>query len=528
MVSAKEDTQNMLPEPGPNEAGVDEASRPRPVVGQMYGSYRIEERFSQQSTSDVYRAYDVQEERYLALRVLSGTFTPDSDVVKDFRWSMRAVERVEHPHLLKVEKMELTPDGQLFLVMPSVSGQSLAQRLEQIREQGEGVSPAAALAFVRPVAQALAVAHRAGVVHMMLTPREIIIESDGLPHLMGLDTPGTLYDLAPQESDGEDFSRYLSPEQRQGRALDGRSNIYSLGVMLYELLTAEMWQVQENAAERPLPAGEAWGGLPEITRHIVNTCLRPEAWARFRTVEEFLLAVDTALLDEAHLTPDALALISDEELSKIAEEISSLEESTKSPPPGKHRRERRLWPYPLVALGLLLVGLMVFRPQEDLSPAVDDDDAQLLEQPVGQETLDALASPQSLQLTPTLSVLGNMLTARALAAPAMPGVAATPTFIPTPTATPTDTPTPTPTDTPTPTNTPTPTPTPTFTRIPPTLTPIPTATFTPAPIIPTDTPAPPPGGNGNDGGGGNDNPPPPPTDEPPTPPPPPTATPPLP
>lgn len=499
----------------------------RMPVGGLFETYRIEAHLAHSATSDVYRAVDVQHDRVVALKILRGAFARDGEVVKDLRWAMRGVAELAHPALVGLEKVEVTADDQVYLVMPYMEAVSLADLLETQRKNGSPLTTVESLFVMRQVVRALAAAHRAGLVHHNLTPRKILVrEEDHHVYLLGLESPEMLQAQAADDQPEE--LRYLSPEQLGGQLLDNRSNIYSVGAMLYELLGGRQWPGSTAMRAEELNADATWDHLPEHAQHAVRTCLQAEPWARFQSAEELLLSIDRALLTEPQSAESAMG--DAETRSAIGQEAAALETAGAVWRGPQRESDQRLWALFLAPVVLLVIVVLMFVRPGSGSPAEGDaTEAQLLEGAVGQETLEALMTPQASQLTPTLSVLGNMLTARALAAPAVPGSAATPTFIPTPTNTPTNTPTSTPTNTPTPTPTDTPTPTPTNTRIPPTRTPTPAPTLTPTTVIViTETPPPPPPPD-DDGGGGSprptEPPPPPPTDPPP---PPPTPTPPSP
>lgn len=488
--------------------------------GSLFQNYRVKAFIARGRSGDVYRVVDEETGREWALKLLRNSPADADRVLDDRRWAMEAAAGLDHRSIVHVEEVAATGDGQVYTLSPFVHGVSLASRLATIRGQGAPLSGAGAVALMRQLAAALSSAHRAGLVHQWLTPEKIVVAADDRHlYLLGLDSPEPRYEYG-------DDGAYFSPEQRRGELLDSRSNIYSAGAILYELLTARRWE-PDALAESTESAGSPWDGLPEQERHVVRTSLRSEPWARFQTAEELLLALDKALVAE-----DA-ADISDGELAQIAQEVATLEAGPPVRRGPKRRAGRWWWPYALASAAFFIVILLVVRPGAT-SSELNEPDSELLESSIGQETLEALMTPQTSDITPTLSVLGNMLTARALAAPALPASGATPTFIPTPTETPTVTPTATPTETPTATSTSTPTPTPTNTRIPATrtFTPEPTATATTAIQATATTEAPPPPPPPPPRATSTDPPPPtdapPPTEPPPTEGPPPTPTPPLP
>lgn len=507
------------------------SSRPRQLdEGSLFENYRIEAFVARGNSGDVYRVVDEETGQEWALKLLHHRVADANNVLNDWQWAMKSAAELDHPSIVHIEEVAISEDGQVYVLMPFVHGVSLAKRLATIIGTGAPLSGAVAFALMRQLATALVAAHRAGLVHQWLAPEKIIVGADNRRlYLLGLDSPEPGYDSAAA---GDAVANYFSPEQRRGKLLDSRSNVYSVGAILYELLTAKRWEAGSETENQELP-DSLWEGLPEQERHVVRTCLRPEPWARFQSAEELLLALDKVLVAKDAPAGAAEAIPSDE-WAEIAREVATLEAGRPVSVGKKRRVGRWWWPYALASIAFFVIILLIVRPGVTSSPVVNESDSELLEGSLGQETLEALMTPQSANLTPTLSVLGNMLTARALAAPALPAAGATPTFIPTPTNTATSTPTATPTDTPTATPTWTPTPTATNTPIPPTLTftpepPTATATVaiqaTPTSEEPPPPPPPPPQATATDEPPPTE---PPPTEPPPTEPPPPTPTPPLP
>ncbi|MCB8966824.1 MAG: serine/threonine protein kinase [Ardenticatenaceae bacterium] len=164
-----------------------------------------------------------------------------------------------------------------------------------------------ALTIMRQIAVALSVAHRAGVVHRDLKPGNILLRSDGTPVLVDLGIAvvqgGT---RLTQTGNLIGTPHYMSPEQVRGTALDGRSDLYSLGVILYELLSGQRpFEATESIAvlhkqvyEPPPPLESIRHDLTPETRQVVATCLEKEPEARYQTAEEVAQAVERALRAE--------------------------------------------------------------------------------------------------------------------------------------------------------------------------------------------------------------------------------------
>src|SRR5215210_6680202 len=182
--------------------------------------------------AEVYLGTDRVLERPVAIKVLGGWLASDERFVERFRREALAAARLAHPHLVAVYDAGSEEDLH-YMVMEYVPGATLGDVLEQ-----EGrLDPRRAVGIARDVASALEVAHRAGIVHRDVKPANVMLAPDGRTKVMDLGIARTL--------DGESLTRttsvlgspnYLSPEQARGERVDARSDIYSLGCVLYEML----------------------------------------------------------------------------------------------------------------------------------------------------------------------------------------------------------------------------------------------------------------------------------------------------
>ncbi|MBK6422626.1 MAG: serine/threonine protein kinase [Gemmatimonadetes bacterium] len=184
----------------------------------------------------VFRAHDPVLERDVAIKVLDASRASSADNREQFLREARIVATVEHPHIVPLYGAEIR-DGLLCLTMRLVPGHSLAERLA-----GEGpLPPAAAARLAHEVAQALTTAHARGVVHRDVKPDNILLDADG--HAIVTDFGISLITgRASDRSTGVVIGtpQYLSPEQALGEAVDGRADVYSLGVVLFEMLTGKL------------------------------------------------------------------------------------------------------------------------------------------------------------------------------------------------------------------------------------------------------------------------------------------------
>jgi serine/threonine protein kinase len=202
------------------------------------GKFELLEELGLGAFGHVFRARDTELGRTVAIKLLRAGRLASREDLDRFMREARSAARLQHPGLVGLFESGETEDGMVYLVEEFVQGETLAARLKAGRF---GFRPAAELAAA--VADALEYAHRHGVIHRDVKPSNIQLDVDGRPHLMD-------FGLAKQETDESSMTldgqvlgtpAYVSPEQARGesRRVDGRTDVYSLGVVLYELLTGE-------------------------------------------------------------------------------------------------------------------------------------------------------------------------------------------------------------------------------------------------------------------------------------------------
>ncbi|MBS0207689.1 MAG: protein kinase [Planctomycetes bacterium] len=201
------------------------------------GKFELLEELGSGSFGHVFRARDVELGRMVAIKVLrSGSLASDQDVDRLMR-EARAAAQLKHPGIVSLFSVEKTDDGVYYLVEEFIEGTTLANKLSGRFDFIRSAE------IVAAVADALEYAHRHGVIHRDIKPSNIMLDAGGQPHLMDFGLAKREGDETSMTLDGQVLGTpaYMSPEQARGesRSVDSRSDLYSLGVVLYELLTGE-------------------------------------------------------------------------------------------------------------------------------------------------------------------------------------------------------------------------------------------------------------------------------------------------
>jgi serine/threonine-protein kinase len=298
--------------------------RPKdPFIGRdiLDGQFQILQKIGTGGMGSVYRASQAAMNREVAIKILHPKLAGRKDLTSRFRREARAMSQLTHPNTVKVFMYgELEEDGSLYIVMEMLEGRNLNQR---VRRGGPMPLGQAANVLIQ-VCGALDEAHRMGIVHRDLKPENIFLSQQGgienFPKVLDFGLakvterqmqPGSV--ILTQEGMVFGTPEFMSPEQAQGKTLDARSDIYSLAVILYEVLTGKlpfdakspMEYIQKHVMEPiiPLSSRAPEAGFPAELDVILNKALSKEPGGRYQTAAEFAEALRPFAADDTSDSP---------------------------------------------------------------------------------------------------------------------------------------------------------------------------------------------------------------------------------
>jgi beta-lactam-binding protein with PASTA domain/predicted Ser/Thr protein kinase len=274
------------------------------------GRYKVLSRLGSGGMADVYLAEDQLLGRQLAVKVLHHHFAEDQEFVERFRREASSAAGLSHPNIVAIfDRGEW--DGTYYIAMEYVTGRSLKT---VVREQG-ALDPATAIDIVTQILRAARFAHKRGVIHRDLKPHNVIIDEEGRARVtdFGIAKAGASDMTLTGSIMGT--AQYLSPEQAQGYTVSGRSDLYAVGIILYELLTGHVPFDGETAvaiafkqvSAEPRPPSESQPGLPPALDAVVLRALAKDPERRFADAEEFIAALQQARLALPVGSPTAVA-----------------------------------------------------------------------------------------------------------------------------------------------------------------------------------------------------------------------------
>jgi serine/threonine-protein kinase len=340
------------------------------MIGRTLHHYEIEERLGQGGMGVVYRARDTRLGRHVALKLLPPEFSQDEDRKARFIQEAKAAAQLSHPAIAQVYDVGDGPEG-LYIAMELVPGRTVKALIE-----GRELDALGAIEIAHQVAGGLQKAHEAGVVHRDIKPDNVIVTPDGHAKILDFGL-AKLVESRPEAPDGISHMetlaktqagfvigtlRYMSPEQARGQLVDHRSDLFSLGIVLYEMVTGQLPFAGHTALDtlhaiafeetRPITALRP--NLPPSLQRVITRCLRKRPQDRYPDARE--LASDLKIvqreIESGVSTKVPLAV-------RLAEQLRSLRDR----PAGE-----LLLP---AGVAVVLLGLLVaFFTQQEVGPGL--------------------------------------------------------------------------------------------------------------------------------------------------------------
>src|SRR5215216_8121364 len=280
------------------------------------GRYRILERLGSGGMADVYCAEDTQLGREVALKLLYRRFAEDAEFVERFRREASSAAGLQHPNIVGVfDRGEW--DGTYYIAMEYLKGHTLKQL---VREHG-AMPPDLAVDITIQVLRAAKFAHKRGIVHRDIKPHNVILDEEGRAKVTDFGIARAGASDMTETGSIMGTAQYLSPEQAQGQPVDARSDLYSIGVVLYELLCgvppfdadSPVTIALKQVSEEPLPPRQRNPAVPPALDAVVLRALRKNPADRYQDAAAFIAALESAMSGRAVPPADDLVEEPEEE-----------------------------------------------------------------------------------------------------------------------------------------------------------------------------------------------------------------------
>jgi serine/threonine protein kinase/Tfp pilus assembly protein PilF len=333
------------------------------VIGEIISHYRIIEKIGEGSNGVVYKAEDTKLGRFVALKFFPIGLGANEEKKERFIQEAMTASALDHTNICTVHEIEETKDGRIFICMALYEGGTLTERIKGGQLKSEEVIDVSV-----QVAQGMKKAHRKRIIHRDIKPQNLILTDDGVVKIVdfGLAKLVGQKDLT-KEGITVGTVGYMSPEQARGEEVDQRTDIWSLGVVMYEMITGQLPFKGENAQaviysilkEEPEPIASSLSNIPLELKKIVNKCLAKECSNRYQYTDE--------------LIEDLLRMnINLKELRKVYK--SEVMANKKDIYPDMRRQRRRfLIPALLILVVIIAAGYFIFKVKQDAGTSVTEE-----------------------------------------------------------------------------------------------------------------------------------------------------------
>jgi serine/threonine protein kinase/Tol biopolymer transport system component len=303
LIASHEQAQHLFELPAFEAGAGPLASDRAELVGRRIGDYKFLEQIGRGGMGEVYLAHDSRLGRRVALKLLPSRYTADEQRVRRFEQEARAASALNHPNILMIFEIGGV-DGIQFIATEYVEGETLRQRMA-----GARMSLSEALEVAIQVASALVAAHQAGIVHRDVKPENVMLRPDGYVKVLDFGLAKLTEQPAASDTGALTFGKvdtdpgtvmgtasYMSPEQARGQTVDSRTDIFSLGVVMYEMIAGRAPFEGETTSDviasilktEPPPLAHYSGKAPDALERLVAKTLRKDREERCQTAKELL------------------------------------------------------------------------------------------------------------------------------------------------------------------------------------------------------------------------------------------------
>jgi serine/threonine-protein kinase len=323
------------------------------------GRYRVLRRLGSGGMADVWLAEDTHLQRQVALKVLHRRFAQDQEFVQRFQREAESAAGLQHPNIVSVfDRGQF--EGTYYIAMQYIDGPTLKQLIDR------GLTPEQAVTLIRQVLEAARFAHRNGVVHRDLKPQNVIVDPEGKAVVTDFGIARAGVSEITQTGSVMGTPHYLSPEQAQGFEVTAVSDLYSIGVLLYEALTGRVPFEAESAvavamkqvSQTPLRPSSINPAVSPALDAVVMRALEKDPGQRFQNADAFIAALDAAL--------KAPGTEGTADFAALPPVVATIEEPVEEEP----RRNWLLWALAAAVVIGLLIGLLLTRDTSTEVPKV--------------------------------------------------------------------------------------------------------------------------------------------------------------
>ncbi len=272
------------------------------LIGQKLGKYIIKEKIGRGGMAEVYQAYQENLDRDVAVKVMHAYLVDEENFLDRFKREAKAMATLNHPHIVRVHDFDSFGPTSYYIVMDYIGGGSLKERLEQLAAADQRMPLERAVTIIAQIADALDYAHQRGMVHRDIKPANIMLNNDGEPYLADFGIVkmvggNTMQYTATGALIGT--PSYMSPEQAMGQPGDKRSDIYSLGILLFQMATGKLpfdadtpvaVVLKHVNGQVPLPATFN-PDVPQSLQTVILRALSKEPENRFQDAREMAEAL---------------------------------------------------------------------------------------------------------------------------------------------------------------------------------------------------------------------------------------------